>query len=323
MGEFKRGQIFKAILPQAEFTNRILPPTPLVSGEHFVVVLHDSDNQNYDSRQVLVVPIVTEEEIIRSGQAILITHIPICSSDYDFIEENSFICTHKVMTINRNWLLEEIIEDISGTEFIYKIDLGIINAAGLINLIESFIEEKAHQLKLKYDKRNYSNITLVSQKRSFKRGDVFYSRMPKQIFDENVQPPAYTLFGEHMVVVLYDSDDKNFDLSQVLIVPITSATATVRSGNLLPTHIELLPVEFSFIKKQSYVSTHQIMPINREWLDLSSKGDISAKMLEIDLAIALATDLTNSMDDIINLRINEFTEEALRKLQEQLKEKDA
>ena len=120
-----------------------------------------------------------------------------------------------------------------------------------------------------------------------------------------------------MAVVLHDSDDVNYDVSQVLITPITSAKAAVRDGKLLVTHVELLPSEYAFIKNKSFVSTHQIMPINREWLDKNSKGEIiSSKLLEIDLGILLASDLSTSVNEIVTERISELREEALKKIEE-------
>lgn len=317
MLQFKRGQIFKANLPKTKFIpNKINPPTPLVYGEKYVVLLHDSDNPNYDEHQVLIAPIVSEKELIKSGQTILLTHIPINKLNCSSIEENSFVCTHQIMPINRSWLSSTLFTEISKTDLMYKIDLGIINSANLTNLIESFIEEKAHELKIKYTRSKKTPIESSSNSvRNFKRGDVFYSQMPQQIFNLKTQPPSYTLNDEHMVVVLHDSNDVNYDPSQVLIVPITSASSAVKNDKLLPTHISVSPENFSFIKKESYISTHQIMPINREWLDKRTKGSVgNSKMLEIDLGIVLASDLNNSIHELIELKINELTEKALNKL---------
>ncbi len=316
MPGFKRGQVFKSIMPETKFTKRITPPTPLIGGERFVVVLHDSDSLHYNDRQVLVVPIVSQKEIIDKGNHILLTHIPINKTDYAFIEEDSFVCTHQVMPINRDWLCENFVQDISETELIYKIDLGIINAAGLIDLIETYVEEKANELKIQYNKTNCSKNPSTSSVRNFKRGDVFYSQMPRQDFSKGSFPPSYTLQDEHMAVVLHDSDDIQYDLGQVLIVPITTAASTVKSGNVLPTHIELLPGEFSFIKNECFICTHQIMPISRNWLDKSRKGHILPKILEIDLGIVLANDLSKSVDGLVEIRIAQLMEEALLKFQE-------
>lgn len=60
------------------------------------------------------------------------------------------------------------------------------------------------------------------------------------------------------------------------------------------------------------------MPINSEWLDKSRKGEItSSKMFEIDLGIVLASDLSNSINEIVAQRISDLREEALKKLKEE------
>lgn len=73
MGDFKRGYIFKANLPETRFTRKINPPSSIPSGERYVVVLHDSDHVTYDPRQVLIAPIFEESEVINNG-TLLISH---------------------------------------------------------------------------------------------------------------------------------------------------------------------------------------------------------------------------------------------------------
>lgn len=308
MRNFKRGQIFLARLPDTKFERRLVPPSPLLNGERYVVVLHDSDNQNFDERQVLVAPIIPMNEEIPKG-AICFTYIKLLKSDFSFLDEDSLASTNQILPINRDWLDELPVDDIANKELSYRIDLGIIRATSLSSLIEAFVEEESNILEIAYVKPKFtpSSFTNTST-RNFKRGDVFYSQLPEQIYSYGTFAPSFTIQGEHMVVVLHNSDDINFDQSQVLVTPITSASAAVREGKLLATHLELLPEDFSFLKSKSFVSTHQIMPINREWLDRFSKGDITPKMIEVDLRIVLACDILISVNKLVSERISELKE---------------
>ena len=114
--------------------------------------MHDADNVNYDSRQVLIAPIFNELELLNSGDSLLISHIPIKASDYGFLGEDSYISTHQIMPINRSWLRTPSTGEINDLDLIYRMDLGIIHAAGLMGVIQDIIHEEAEKQQLIYTK---------------------------------------------------------------------------------------------------------------------------------------------------------------------------
>jgi hypothetical protein len=322
MGNFIRGQVFNANLPETKFTRKINPPSPIPNGERYVVVLHDANNTNYDPRQVLIAPIFKESEIAISSVPLLISHIQMKVSEYDFLGEDSYISTHQIMPINRGWFNVHPVGKIEDIDLIYRMDLGIIHAAGLMGIIHEIIKDEAEKQQLSYARPPVTPPgNSVASTRTFTRGDVYFGQLPEQDYSNHGFPPSFTLEGEYRVVVLHDSHNPNYDPQQVLIVPITKAETAVKTGAILPTHIPLIAGEFPFIRNDCFVSTHQIFSISRDWLDPKQKGNLLPRMAEVDLALLLAGDLTATKDRIVFDELEKLTLQALREIEKQ--EKDA
>lgn len=309
MKNFERGEIYLANLPSTIFTDIVTAPSPIVEGQRFVVLLHNSDDINFDHRQVLIAPIIKREEL---GEAPLLpTHIELPENAYDFLEGSNLIATHQIMPINRDWLNNSAVGNISSTEYNDKMDIGIVTSVGLWNLIEEYVKLEAEQQGLQYAKKvkndDNTHNSSPSSSKEFLRGHVFYAQLPRQEFDNGSFPPSYTIQGEHMVVVLHNSTSNEFDEMQVLVAPITSAKAAVDNNKIQPTHVQLLPTDGAGVKRECYISTHQIMPINREWLD-NKKGKLKdIKMLEVDLAIAISGSLNLIINEERDKRLLELT----------------
>lgn len=126
--------------------------------------------------------------------------------------------------------------------------------------------------------------------RYFKREFVFVGYIPKQVFAVQTPPPSFVLHGEHMLIVLHDSDIIGLDNRLALVVPITSAKAERKRAfkegrSILESYVPLSPEDYPFLNHESYASTGQICPINREWLDAYIDNIQPAKMEEIDLQV--------------------------------------
>lgn len=105
----------------------------------------------------------------------------------------------------------------------------------------------------------------------FKRGQVFEGNIPESIHTDVTPRPGFFLTGKHKLVMLHDWDAPGIDSRIAIVAPITSAKAEVnraqREGrNILESYVPLLASEHHFLKHDSYISTSQIMPVNREWL---------------------------------------------------------
>jgi len=142
---FKRGFIIKgAIPPQDARPNTPTPPPSFVlHGEHYLVMLHDSDNADVDPRTVLVVPITSAEgeqrRAHREGRSIFSSYIPLAAADYPFLDHDSYVSTSQIMPINRNWLINYV--DQIHEDKMAEIDLQVVHNVGLMETVSQMAEQ--------------------------------------------------------------------------------------------------------------------------------------------------------------------------------------
>ncbi|MEK5061109.1 hypothetical protein BK126_26720 [Paenibacillus sp. FSL H7-0326] len=124
----------------------------------------------------------------------------------------------------------------------------------------------------------------------FKRGYVAKAHIPESIHTSTTPKPGFFLFGVHYVIVLHDHDAADIKKDMALVLPITSAKAEVEKAqkegrSILPSYIPINKSDHEFLDRDSYVSTAQMMPINRKWLD-QYVGQINpAHMSLIDIQV--------------------------------------
>lgn len=151
--------------------------------------------------------------------------------------------------------------------------------------------------------------------RDFERGQVFYASLPDVVFNKRIVPPSFTIKGRHMVVALHDSKDRQYDPRQVLVAPITAAEAARSMGRILPSHVPINQGDYDFIKKDCYVSTHQVMPINREWLDLRPEGKFDNDLMwGIDLGLIHAGGLMKTVMDYAREQAQDLLQQHAKQL---------
>jgi len=317
MVNYERCDIFIANLPETKFEGRISFPSPIAQGLRHVVVLHNPNELVHDSRMVLIAPIILFSELETSGSPLLASHIPIETKDFPFLTEDAFISTHQLMSINRDWLNPTKCGKITSLDHVYRMDLSIIQVAGLIEHLQREIIEIAKeklQIHISLPPKKAAS-TSVSSVRTFVRGDVFYASLPTQNYSNGGFPPSYTVEGRHMVVCLHDSHDESYDPEQVLVTPITSASTTVRHGSLMPSHVPLLSSDHNYLTKDCFVSVHQMMPVSRDWLDKNIRGNIGLQLFELDLAFVIAGDLQEIKARIFIEELNKITQAALQEIE--------
>jgi hypothetical protein len=83
---------------------------------------------------------------------------------------------------------------------------------------------------------------------------------------------ALFLHGEHKLIVLHDSDFTDINPNVALVVPITTAEAekkkALKEGRpIFASYVPLLQADYPFLDHDSYVSTGQVCPVNRKWLE--------------------------------------------------------
>lgn len=144
---------------------------------------------------------------------------------------------------------------------------------------------------------------------SFQRGDVFNAYVPKipsSQFPQQSPPPSYILEGLHKFVVLHDSNDREMPSKSVVAVPITSIKTSVARDQIRPSYVPLDKARHSFLDHDSYISTHQPMPLSRNWLSEKPLGKIDpVKMTEVDLQMIRTTGLESTVQQLIQAKIRE------------------
>lgn len=126
----------------------------------------------------------------------------------------------------------------------------------------------------------------------FKRGYIIKGYIPKQDVREGTDtpPPSFILHGEHKFIVLHDSDFADINPNVALVVPITTADAEKRKAvkegrTILASYVPLLKEDYPFLDHDSYVSTGQVCPVNRKWLESYVDLIRPEKMAEIDIQV--------------------------------------
>lgn len=151
----------------------------------------------------------------------------------------------------------------------------------------------------------------------FERGYIIKGYIPAQDVRKGTDtpPPSFILQGQHSLIVLHDSDFADINPKMALVVPITSATAekqkAEREGRtILPSYIPLLKADYPFLEHDSYVSTAQVCPVNREWLESYIDVIQPAKMFEIDIQViqnvGIMETVTRMAEHIYNVRLEEI-----------------
>ncbi|MDO3409861.1 type II toxin-antitoxin system PemK/MazF family toxin [Saccharibacillus sp. CPCC 101409] len=123
---------------------------------------------------------------------------------------------------------------------------------------------------------------------SFKRGYVAKAKLPKTLHTSETPEPGFAMHGEHFVILLHDDTNPDIDSRSALVMPITSARAEVKKAarqnrQMLLAYVPIDQARHPFLEDDSYVSTGQVMPINRAWLDQYVGEVHTDTMEEIDL----------------------------------------
>jgi hypothetical protein len=126
----------------------------------------------------------------------------------------------------------------------------------------------------------------------FERGFVIKGYIPKQEVKVggNTPPPSFILQGQHNLIVLHDSDFADINPKSALVVPITTAQAekdrAAKEGrSIIFSYVPLLKADYPFLDHDSYVSTGQVCPVNRDWLESYVDLIKPEKMTEIDIQV--------------------------------------
>ncbi|WP_445662001.1 type II toxin-antitoxin system PemK/MazF family toxin [Bacillus sp. FSL K6-6540] len=117
----------------------------------------------------------------------------------------------------------------------------------------------------------------------FQRGDVFLVDVPKMDkFPKGSPRPSYVLQGKHHFVMLHGSDEFSVPPRSVLAMPITSLENALAKGQrIAPSYVELDKQRHPFLDHDSYISTHQTMPLSRLWLHTPTGKIHPDKMFEV------------------------------------------
>lgn len=119
----------------------------------------------------------------------------------------------------------------------------------------------------------------------FKRGYVTWTSIPESIHTADTPKPGFFLSGRHMAIVLHDHDSREIRKDMALVLPITTAKSEVAKAqkegrDILPSYVPILKADHPFLEHDCYVSTAQLMPINRKWMD-QYIGEINQEHMEL------------------------------------------
>ncbi|UFJ41359.1 type II toxin-antitoxin system PemK/MazF family toxin [Brevibacillus humidisoli] len=146
-----------------------------------------------------------------------------------------------------------------------------------------------------------------NQKRTFKRGEVFFVDLPAE---PPVEPdPSRILRGSHRCVVLFDSD---FPRKTVTILPITSLynqegekKETTRTDLILSAK-DYAAADNTYrgtIVKDSFIKTEQIRSISRHLLERKVGELLPEDMISLDLLLISSLQLQKTISQLIEYEV--------------------
>jgi uncharacterized protein YifN (PemK superfamily) len=153
-----------------------------------------------------------------------------------------------------------------------------------------------------------------SNERNFKRGEVYFATLPEepQINDE----PSYVMNGSHRVVVLFNSD---YPQRQVTVIPITSLYKPdgTKKFFLEDNYVLLDKDEYAqekgpykaLIDKPSFIKTDQITTITRNQLERYMGEILPRDLMELDLKLVVTLGLKDTVNRILQEKVVEILEE--------------
>lgn len=109
--------------------------------------------------------------------------------------------------------------------------------------------------------------------------------------------------------MLHDSNDPDIPSRVVVAAPITTARSF--QGRTIPD--SFVPIDkqrHKFLAYDSYISTHQVMPLNREWLNDTPAGRLRpAKMVSLDLQLVGTLGLQKVVQKLVKTQLVEKLKE--------------
>ena len=145
---------------------------------------------------------------------------------------------------------------------------------------------------------------------NFKRGWVIKAHFPETKESSTTPHPSFIMKGLHFAVVLHDHDFAEVDPRTVLVVPITTAKAEAdraqkEKRSVIGSLVKITRDKHPFLDHDSYVSTGQVVTINRQWLE-SYKGDMDPDvMLLVDMQLIRTLNLQEGVETMIALEVME------------------
>ncbi|MFB5678823.1 hypothetical protein [Paenibacillus terreus] len=142
----------------------------------------------------------------------------------------------------------------------------------------------------------------------FERGDVFSAYVPPLKDSVESPRPSYILEGYHKFVMMHDSSDRDLPGKSVVALPITSLDSL--RNRVIPSYVDLDKARHPFLDHDSYISTHQPIPLSRHWLGEVPVGKIHPdKMLEVDLQMIRTVGLEQTVHALISHKLKEQLQE--------------
>ncbi|WP_157338544.1 type II toxin-antitoxin system PemK/MazF family toxin [Paenibacillus lutrae] len=150
-----------------------------------------------------------------------------------------------------------------------------------------------------------------NQGRSFKRGEVYFVKLPPepQIGNET----SKVMHGDHRVVVLYDS---TYPRKTVTVVPITSLNNKLgQPKQTLPNDLKLFKTDYNnagtpfkgTIMNDSLIKPEQIRTISRDYLERHVGEMLPEDMTQLDLRLISVLSLENTIQKLIERRVEELS----------------
>ncbi|WP_411345358.1 type II toxin-antitoxin system PemK/MazF family toxin [Paenibacillus sp. WLX1005] len=149
---------------------------------------------------------------------------------------------------------------------------------------------------------------------NFQRGWVIKAHFPETKESIDTPKPSFIMKGLHFAIVLHDHDFEDVDSRSVLVVPITTAKAEANRAqkenrSVMGSLVRITQEKHPFLDHDSYVSTGQVVTLNREWLD-SYKGEMDPDtMLQVDLQLIQTLNLYEAVETLIALKALEQQQE--------------
>lgn len=163
----------------------------------------------------------------------------------------------------------------------------------------------------------------------FSRGTVFKVKFPKYEYDHSkrddvkLNPRPHTVIhGVRKAIVLSDSalhfpeEGQNEMLSKkhIAVIPISSASTERANDRILPTYFPLDHQKYSFLDRECFALTNQIITIPIHWIsDRTPQGIIDSEdMFVIDTLLLVSSGTLGSVHKMIASAVDEQVESALR-----------